>query len=112
MKTRTQLFCITLLAIGNLLLQANTAFAVVANPEPIIYTQPDGSKLAILLKGDEFIHWAVTSDGYTIMTNSGGTYEYAVADGLGRLVFSGIQAKDPGNRSQEEVSWLAKTGKG
>jgi M6 family metalloprotease-like protein len=112
MRRKSAFFYIALVVIGLLLIQADNAFAVIANPDPISYTQPDGSKLTILLKGDEFIHWAVTSDGYTIMTNSQGTYEYAAVDNLGRLVFSGIQAKDPDRRPQFERSWLTKTGKG
>jgi hypothetical protein len=112
MKNKYLLFCIMLLTIGQFLTQADVAFAVIANPEPISYTQPDGTKLTILLKGDEFIHWAVTTDGYTIMTNSKGAYEYAAVDATGRLVFSGIQANDPLKRTQTEISWLNKTGKG
>ncbi|MCX6269403.1 MAG: M6 family metalloprotease domain-containing protein, partial [Bacteroidetes bacterium] len=112
MKTSTKFYLIAIFAIGQLLIQVDVARAVIANPDPISYTQPDGTKLTILLKGDEFIHWAVTSDGYTIMTNSKGTYEYASLDQSGKLVFSGIQAKDPAKRNPAEVSWLNSTGKG
>ncbi len=90
----------------------NSVHAVSAGPDPVTYTQPDGSKLTIILKGDEFIHWAVTTDGYTVMTNSRGIYEYAARNGSGTLVFSGIKAHDPLNRTASENSWLAKTGKG
>ncbi len=94
------------------ILNVHCAFAVIATPDSIRYTQPDGSCMMILLQGDEFIHWATTSDGYTIMTNAKGTYEYAVQDKSGRLVFSGIQASDPANRLKAENDWLIKTGKG
>ncbi|MDP1623299.1 MAG: M6 family metalloprotease domain-containing protein [Bacteroidales bacterium] len=112
MKRGTQIFCIALVALAQMLMKADNTFAVIANPDPISYTQPDGSVLTILLKGDEFIHWAVTTDGYTIMTNSKGTYEYAATDNSGRLTFSGIQANDPGKRSNAETTWLKRTGTG
>ncbi|MDP1622766.1 MAG: M6 family metalloprotease domain-containing protein [Bacteroidales bacterium] len=113
MKKKPHLFlCFAIFAIVQILMKPETVLAVVANPEPVCYTQPDGSKLTICLKGDEFIHWAETSDGYTIMTNAMGTYEYATTDQYGRLIFSGIQGKDPGKRTRTETSWLIRTGKG
>jgi M6 family metalloprotease-like protein len=112
MKSFTKLCCIALLVLGQLFTTVNVIYAVTANPEPISYTQPDGSKLTILLRGDEFIHWAVTTDGYTIMTNSKGAYEYAALDNTGSLVFSGIQANDPVKRTASENAWLSGTAKG
>ncbi|MCX6305184.1 MAG: M6 family metalloprotease domain-containing protein [Bacteroidetes bacterium] len=112
MKNKIQLFCTVLLALGYLSIHPDIAMAVIANPDPVSYTQPDGSKLTILIMGDEFIHWAVTSDGYTIMPNAKGAYEYGETDHLGKLVFSGIQANDPEKRNLSEWSWLDKISKG
>ncbi len=82
------------------------AFAVPANPKPIKYRQPDGSIITIILKGDEIIHWATTTDGYTILPNSAGAYEYAKYDNNEKLILSGVQANDPNNRSAQELSFL------
>ncbi len=103
---------LVLFVIGQFLFQVDFAYAVTACPDPIVYTQPDGSRLTIVLHGDEYIHYAVTSDGYTIMTNAKGTYEYSTVDHTGRMVYSGIQANDPAKRNQTETAWLEKTGKG
>lgn len=84
----------------------NNTFAVTADPNPVEYRQPDGSTITLLLKGDEFIHWATTTDGYTMMTNKARLYEYATLDASGRLVFSGIQAHNPSARGAAENAFL------
>ncbi|HOK36255.1 MAG TPA: hypothetical protein PLR72_03240, partial [Paludibacteraceae bacterium] len=47
--------------IGNL-----QVFAVPAYPYPIKVTQPDGSDITFIMKGDEFYHYHTTLDGYPI----------------------------------------------
>ena len=112
MKTkRIQLYLIALL-IFLIALLPNNIFAVTANPNPIRYVQPDGSVITILLKGDEFIHWAVSSDGYTLLSNKNGTYEYAKILADGKLGFSGIQANEPNVRGGKEIEFLSKISKG
>ncbi|MCX6234148.1 MAG: M6 family metalloprotease domain-containing protein [Bacteroidetes bacterium] len=86
--------------------------AVTANPARVEYTQPDGTSLILLLKGDECIHWATTLDGYTILSNKQGFYEYASPDSTGNLGFSGIQAHNDGQRSQSEQKFLRGIRKG
>ncbi|MFA7073910.1 MAG: M6 family metalloprotease domain-containing protein [Endomicrobiaceae bacterium] len=49
---------------------ANNLFAVPANPTPTKLSQPDGTNIIILLKGDEFFHWNETTDGYTILKDT------------------------------------------
>jgi M6 family metalloprotease-like protein len=87
-------------------------FAVQANPNPVSYEQPDGSKLTIILKGDEFIHWATTVDGYMLLSNRLGFYEYAVKSSDGQLTFSGLRASEVDRRSREEMALLQKLPKG
>lgn len=112
MKKITQYLFVIVMALGQSLFQVDFAYAVTANPRATVYTQPDGSKLTINLRGDEFIHWAETSDGFTIITTSKGTYEYAAFDSRGYLVFSGMQAHNPSERNQQEISLLRNTKKG
>ncbi|MCX6249858.1 MAG: M6 family metalloprotease domain-containing protein [Bacteroidetes bacterium] len=85
---------------------ADEARAVTAYSKPVRFKQPDGSELTLILHGDEFIHWKTTVDGFTIMTNAQGIYEYASLDKKGDLGFSGIKANDPGIRSTSETAWL------
>jgi M6 family metalloprotease-like protein len=101
-------FIVFLLSIINV----NDATAVTANPNPVKFEQPDGSLVTIVLKGDEFIHWAETTDHFTLLSNKNGAYEYAIIDKTGKLGFSGIQAHDISNRSQSETVFLSSMRKG
>ncbi|MDL2254898.1 hypothetical protein LJB78_01275, partial [Bacteroidales bacterium OttesenSCG-928-J16] len=82
-------------------------FAVPAYPHPVEYQLPDGSVITILLKGDERVHWAQTIDGYTLMRNQDGFYEYAILDENGDLAASGIQAVDESERTAAETAFLS-----
>ena len=57
-----------------LLASAVTVFAVPAFPGKIVKTQPDGSKITILLHGDEFLHWETTEDGTVVAPDANGFY--------------------------------------
>jgi len=85
---------------------------VPASKKPIEYKQPDATTLTIILKGDENLHWAETSDGYTLLANKNAGYEYAKLDKWKRLVKSGKLAHDTGKRNKKEISFLRKIPKG
>ena len=84
---------------------------VPANPNPVVIEQPDGSKLTIIVKGDERCHWKETEDGYTILENKKGICEYAKLNRKKELVCSGVKAKDIDKRSAKEIRFLQKTAK-
>jgi M6 family metalloprotease-like protein len=86
------------------LAQANVK-AVVAYPEPTTVSQPDGTTLTIYLHGDEFLHFATTSDGYTVVRNDNGVYVYARQQD-GDIVPSNLIAHDAVNRSAAELYLL------
>ncbi len=90
----------------------NVAKAVTAYPHPIEFTQPDGSKITIRLKGDEKVRWAETIDGYSILFNKTGTYEYAILDSESNMLPSGRQAKNKSLRNAKETSFLNTIPKG
>jgi M6 family metalloprotease-like protein len=100
-----------LLILCLLLFQCFTAFqkaeAVKANPNPVQFTQPNGSVITLRMQGDEFIHWATTTDGYMVMSSRSGFYEYAKTMPDGRLGFSGIAVHNQGQRSVYEESFLS-----
>jgi M6 family metalloprotease-like protein len=83
------------------------SFAVTAFPEQINFKQPDGKSLTIQMMGDEFMHWAKTSDGYTIMFNKDGFYEYATLDQKGDMIPSGVVATDPENRKGKDQAFVS-----
>lgn len=91
-------------------LQSN--FASPAYPKPIRFTQPDGTSVIIKLQGDEHTKWATTIDGYTLMTNSKGFYEYATTDSRGYLVPSGVVAKNREQRTAADQKVITRLSKG
>lgn len=83
-----------------------------AYPRPIRFTQPDGKTLTITLKGDEHTKWATTADGYTLMSDPKGYYEYATTDSRGFLTLSGVIAKNVESRTAEDQKILTNLSKG
>lgn len=54
--------------------------AVIAYPQPITVTQPDGSRITIRIHGDEYFNYTTTVDGYTVARRSDGFFYYADYD--------------------------------
>lgn len=55
-----------------------SAWGVQASPFPIETSQPDGTKIEFLRKGDEKCNWVETLDGYSLVKNEKtGYWEYA-----------------------------------
>ncbi len=84
---------------------------VKAYPYPVEIIQPDGTKITIILKGDEHVKWAESLDGYSIMLNNKGIYEYAILDSENDMVPSGIQARNQSERSSSDIQFLRRTKK-
>lgn len=60
--------------------------AVPAIPEPVELSQPDGAKVRIALKGDEFHHWHEDDKGYTVLKDPATrNWVYAEKDASGTL---------------------------
>ena len=71
------------------------ANAVVANPDPSTFTQPDGTEVTLRLFGDESYNYTMTADGYAVVLNDiTGIWEYAELTAGGMLVSTGIGAAD------------------
>ncbi|MFH2143404.1 MAG: M6 family metalloprotease domain-containing protein, partial [Bacteroidota bacterium] len=111
MKNKLRILTLCLFIIAQFSFLREEVKAVTAYPYPIEFKQPDGSILTILLKGDEKVRWALTSDGYTIIFNSSGTYEYAKLNNYGEMVPSGIKANNFERREVEELNFLIQTPK-
>ncbi len=84
---------------------AVSAMAIPAHREHTTVTQPDGTKLTIRLIGDEYYNFNTTVDGYTVVKNSAGVFEYAVReDNL--LKASGVKAHQMTERTAAEKTFL------
>ncbi len=81
---------------------------VMAYPDEISYRLPDGYLLNIYLRGDEYSHTATTKDGYLLIMNQDGFYEYAIKKD-GRLQNSGIVARNKEDRDEEVIEFLKTT---
>lgn len=108
MKSITKTTAVLIMAI----LISKIALGVIAYPKPVEYILPDGSKITITLKGDEKVRWAETADGYSILLNDKGFYEYALLNDKGDMVRSGVRVSNETKRSSLEKQLLSKTPKG
>ncbi|HZK92752.1 MAG TPA: M6 family metalloprotease domain-containing protein [Prolixibacteraceae bacterium] len=89
-----------------------TAFGIPAYPFPVAVIQPDGTKIVIIQKGDEHVKWAQTIDGYSVMRNKSGIFEYATLSLANDMIPSGIPAKNQLERSSLDVQFLGNIRKG
>src|SRR5688572_3616672 len=60
------------------------ARAIDANPSPAELTQPDGTKITLRLRGDEWLNWLEDSQGYAVVMEQG-SYVYATLNTEGLL---------------------------
>ena len=85
----------------------NVTLATVADPQPVKMKQSDGKELTVLMKGDERVSWAKTTDGYTLLKDGNEGYVYAVTDGKGGIKRSKVLAHDPQVRNQAEKEFVS-----
>lgn len=83
------------------------ASAAPAWPRKITYTQPDGTEVAVYLRGDEYSHWHEAEDGAVLLRGADGALRYAVLGPDGRAVPSGLAAVNVADRSAEAVALVA-----
>lgn len=73
---------------------AYVASAVSAYPGYVNYRQPDGTTVKVRLMGDEFFHWAITEDGYTLLPDVTGYMTLAMPNAEGQLCPSQYRMAD------------------
>ncbi len=83
------------------------SYAVRAKGLPIEVTQPDGSKLTIVNKGDERSHIIMTADGYPLLNMEEGGWQYAKVASSGELVATGVFAHNAEQRTGSEKTLLS-----
>ncbi len=85
------------LAVSNFVIESSPAY-----PFPIVFTQSDGTKINVFIKGDEFLNWKESDDGYTLLHNKKGDLEYGMLNDSSNLVPSGVLARNAPNRTNAE----------
>lgn len=85
---------------------AAIAYAEVANPEPAVVIQPDGTLLTIQLHGDEFSSYTTTLDGYTVAKCDDNAYRYIVVE-EGEIIVTDIMAHDADKRNTKERNFCS-----
>lgn len=81
--------------------------AVPAYPFPVSITQPDGTTITVIQKGDEFHHYYITKDGFPIIKNSKGIFNYAKVDDRGNFVDTNVKANDQNIRTSTEKNFIS-----
>lgn len=94
-----------LMALAFAALCVGEAMAIPAYPGKMRVQQPDGTFITVQVKGDEHFHLAYTEDGYPLMRNEKGLYEYAQLAG-DQLELSGIRATEAANRPAAAKAFL------
>ena len=74
-------------------------------------SQPDGSTVDVRLVGDEYLHYNVTTDGYSLIRRDDGAFVYAQLNDEGQLEPTTMLAHDVNERSTEEHKYLKKVGR-
>src|SRR5574344_3096704 len=72
------------------------------NTQILSKKQSNGKIISYTLNGDEFISWATSLDGYTLLENSNGEIVYAIINQEGRMVKSNVLACDYQYRTIED----------
>lgn len=89
----------------------SAAWGIRATPFPVTVTQPDGTKLTLVIKGDERGAVMLTTDGYAVVQNPATKrYEYAEVT-LSGLQSLGIAASNPDSRDASVASLLERVDK-
>lgn len=77
-------------------------WAVPAYPGPVVYTQSDGTQIKARIIGDEFLHYILSEEGYTLTGGPGGDLYYATLSPSGELVPTTVRARPLAQLPQAE----------
>lgn len=89
-----------------LLLATATTWARPGYSKPVDVLQPDGTTVTLLMKGDEFLSYLTTVDGFTVVKGDDGFYRYAEKEN-GMLKATPFIAKNPELRYADEQTFLS-----
>jgi len=77
-----------------------------AYPDTIRMLQQENYFLECFIKGDEYFSIITTVDGFPLIENKNGKFEYATIDRTGKINSTGVLAKNKANRTEKEMNLL------
>lgn len=86
--------------------------AVPAYPYPLEYVQSDGTRLTVRVVGDEFLHYTLSEEGYTLTGGADGDLYYATLSRDGELVPTAVKARPIAQLAPAERAQVSKLVKG
>lgn len=89
-----------------------SASALPAYPRPVVYTQSDGTQITIRIVGDEFYHYVVSEEGYTLTGGADGDYYYATLAADGSLIPTRVKARPTSMLTRSEMGEVASLQRG
>lgn len=89
-----------------------SASALPAYPKPVVFTQSDGTQITIRIVGDEFYHYVVSDEGYTLTGGADGDYYYATLAADGTLAPTRVKARPTSMLTRSEVAEIASLQRG
>lgn len=93
------------LAAGLALGGAASAHALPANPAPLNLNQPDGTPVAIGVRGDEDFHFNLNADGAVVLQDAGGVWRQVVTErGSLALGARAEEAAQPGSITAADLA--------
>ncbi len=95
--------CFTLLCS---LIVSIEVYSIGASPFAVKIKQSDGTEITVKPHGDERKRWFTTNDGYRVIRNGEGVFEFAQEGRTGEVVLSGLKAADISKRSDTVRQFL------
>lgn len=89
--------------------QGIMSFASPVRPFPFAVRQPDGKMLTLNPRGDEYMSYMLTSDGYAVARRGSGYY-YVTSWGSDGAVTGDVLAHNVADRGADEKLWLVSHG--
>ena len=89
----------------------NNAFAVPAYPNKVRVETANGKTVSVFMRGDEYLKYAVTEDGYTLLSDSSGWWYANHVDG-GEIKKSGFRLMSKEDETEELKLFKASCPKG
>lgn len=97
-----------LLTLTTALALSVSLWALPARRLTTIVTQPDGTRIALTLQGDEHLHFLATPDGLPVLRTAQGSYCYATINGQ-RLKATNMVAHEAQQRTQVERDFISQS---